>query len=77
MTVCALPGCDGVLYARTLCSKHYKQTQRSGELDQWPLYRNVGGSLVCECPDSDADPRRDFGMCSHCKRKPLALMVRP
>lgn len=33
------------------------------------------GPLVCECHDSDADPARDFGMCSTCKRKPLALMA--
>lgn len=31
--------------------------------------------LVCVCPEPDADPRRDFGMCATCKRKPLALMA--
>lgn len=31
--------------------------------------------MVCECPDSDADLSRNFGMCSSCKRKPLAFMA--
>lgn len=35
------------------------------------------GPLVCECPEPDADPRRNFGECSRCRRKPLALMEVP
>lgn len=30
--------------------------------------------LVCDCAEPDADPRRNFGECSKCRRKPLALM---
>jgi hypothetical protein len=38
----------------------------------------VYGSMVCECPTPEADPRRDFGMCQRCGRKPLALFgVKP
>jgi hypothetical protein len=32
------------------------------------------GPMVCECPEPQADPRRNFGQCPACKRKPLALM---
>lgn len=35
----------------------------------------IPNPLVCECPDTDADPARNFGQCSTCKRKPLALMA--
>lgn len=31
-------------------------------------------SLVCDCAEPDADPRRNFGECRICRRKPLALM---
>lgn len=32
------------------------------------------GSLVCVCPDTKADPSRNWGECPDCRRKPLALM---
>lgn len=32
------------------------------------------GLLVCVCPEPDADLARNFGECSSCRRKPLALM---
>lgn len=32
------------------------------------------GPLVCVCPDTKADPRRNWGECPDCRRKPLALM---
>lgn len=31
--------------------------------------------LVCVCPEPDVDPRRNWGECSTCRRKPLALMA--
>ena len=30
--------------------------------------------LVCVCPDTKADPARNWGECPDCRRKPLALM---
>lgn len=38
-------------------------------------YAATYGTLICDCSEPDADPRRDAGMCQRCSRKPLALMA--
>lgn len=50
---------------------------RKGGLSESNAARVADGAapLFCECPDTDADPARNFGQCSTCKRKPLALMA--
>ena len=71
--ICSIPDCDRRARRRGWCDLHYGRWWRTGTTTQ-PL-RGWVNPLVCVCPEPDADPRRDYGMCQTCKRKPLALMA--
>lgn len=78
VVTCVIEDCDNPAEKRTLCRHHYYEAWQRGEHKLYPLVRAERDGwvnpLVCVCETPDADPRRDFGMCQVCKRKPLALM---
>lgn len=51
---------------------HYQRWLHHGSTD---LLTEWANPLVCECSTPAAHPRRNFGMCQTCKRKPVALMA--
>lgn len=73
MNVCAVDGCERAPYRRIWCSMHYARWLNTGDANS--PGRDWVNPLVCVCVEPDADPRRDFGMCQSCKRKPLAFMA--
>ena len=70
---CKVEGCDRLTKAHCegMCEVHYSRWRLTGRTEALAQWVNP---LVCVCPEPDADPSRDFGMCQVCKRKPLALM---
>lgn len=77
---CVIDDCAEVGTRRGLCVPHYNSAYKRGEHKLYPATVHLEADgwvnpLVCVCETPDADPARDFGECSICRRKPLALMA--
>lgn len=64
---CEVEGCTRPARKDDRCTRHYGVDERHPA--DWV------NPLVCVCAEPDANPARNFGECSACRRKPLALMA--
>lgn len=74
---CSVDGCKRVARFSGLCRDHYGCWARTGSTERIVPPHDWVNPLVCVCSEPDADPRRNFGECTKCRRKPLALMAVP
>lgn len=74
---CSVDGCRRPARYAELCITHYGRWSHTGSTDPIRPPAEWINPLVCVCPEPAADPRRDFGMCQKCKRKPAALLRVP
>lgn len=72
---CSVDRCKRLALFGEMCRQHYARWVNTGSTDPMRPPAEWVNPLVCVCETPDADPRRDFGMCQVCKRKPIALMA--